>query len=351
MFPAVAPTQPPGQLLPPTRLTPAASPGSDAPERGLLDAQEAAKRAAVGVAFGMAVAQGEAQIALDTLDSLVAHFPGASRWILDDCTTDGTYEALARWVGVHGGHLLRNPTPRGYRGIAGSFYSLLATIAREEPNLEIAIKIDPDTCLLGGDLLERIRARFAECGPGVVGAYRVGAGGRPRVFGHIRRNMLVDLLLPIGPHKTWRAVRVGPPYWARFLFRAKRHGYVFGEHVLGALAAIHVDTVRALLGSGFLDVPPRFRALTVQMDVVLGLGVRAVGHALIDLDSAPPSRPVVWLQFLPPVPLSADEVLARGMLAVHPVKASPEGQAMREVFRRRRSSKQASPAGAGSAAG
>jgi hypothetical protein len=266
----------------------------------------------------------------------VTFFPGASRWILDDCTSDGTYEALSRWVALNGGHLLRNTAPRGYRGIASSFYSLLATIVRAEPELAMAIKIDPDTCLLGGDLLERIRARFIEHGPGVVGAYRVGAGGRPRVFGHIRRNMLVDLLLPVGPHKTWRALRVGPPYWARFLRRAKRNGYVFGEHVLGALAAIHADTLRALLASGFLDVPGRFRALTVQMDVLLGLGVRAVGHALIDLDGAPPTPPTVWLQFLPPVPLSADTIVARGILAVHPVKPSPDGDAMREIFRRHR---------------
>lgn len=289
-----------------------------------------------GVAFGMAVGPGEGRIAIDTLDSVATFFPHASRWILDDCTTDGTYEALEAWVAVHGGRLLRNDTPRGYRGIARSFFSLLATIAREEPTVEMAIKIDPDTCLLGGNLLERIRARFAAAGPGVVGAYRIGAGGRTRVFGRIRRNMLVDLLAPVGPHKTWKAIRVGLPYWARYLRPAKRNGYVFGEHVLGALAAIHGDTLRALVESGFLDVPANFRALTVQMDVLLGLGVRAIGHKLTDLNGAPPEAPSVWLQFLPPVPIDAATLIAHGMLAVHPVKATPDGEAMRECFRQRR---------------
>ena len=156
------------------------------------------------------------------------------------------------------------------------------------------------------------------------------------MFGHIRRNMLVDLL-PIGPHKTWRAVRVGWPYWARYLLPARRHGYIFGEHVLGALAAIHGDTLRALARSGFLAVPEGFRALTVQMDVLLGLGVRAVGHRLIDLDEDP-SRATVWLQFLPPVPVDAEVLIARGMLAVHPVKATPQGNAMRAVFAQNRGS-------------
>src|SRR5580658_7794216 len=58
----------------------------------------ASRDVSVGVAFGMVVAPGEGQIALDTLDSLATFFPGASRWILDDCTSDGTYEALRRWV-------------------------------------------------------------------------------------------------------------------------------------------------------------------------------------------------------------------------------------------------------------
>jgi hypothetical protein len=275
-------------------------------------------------------------MALDTLDSVATYFPGASRWILDDCTTDGTYALLEQWVAAHGGHLVRNTRHRGYRGIAASSFSLLETIAREEPSVEMAIKIDPDTCLLGGDLIARIRARFAEAGPGIVGAFRVGAGGRRRVFGHIRRNMLIDLL-PIGPHKTWRAVRLGWPYWARYVRPARRNGYVFGEHVLGALAAIHGDTLRALARSRFLAVPDGFRALTVQMDVLLGLGVRAVGHRLIDLDEDA-AQASVWLQFLPPVPLDANALLARGMLAVHPVKASPEGDAMRAVFARRRES-------------
>ena len=290
----------------------------------------------VGVAFGMAVGPGEGRMALDTLESVATFFPSASRWILDDCTFDGTYELLTHWIASNGGHLLRNTVPRGYRGIARSFYSLLATIAREEPAIEMAIKIDPDTCLLGGDLLARIRLRFAEHGPGIVGAYRVGAGGRPRVFGHIKRNMLVDLLLPIGPHKTWRSLRVGVPYWARYLPSARRNGYVFGEHVLGALAAIHGTTLRALLNCGFFDVPPSFRALTVQMDVLLGLGVRSVGHNLIDLDSAPPAPASVWLQFLPPVPVSAESLVESGILAVHPVKGTPEGNAMRAVFQRYR---------------
>jgi hypothetical protein len=289
-----------------------------------------------GVAFGLAVGPGEARMALDALDSIAAFYPLASRWILDDCTKDGTYEALSQWVETRGGTLRRNPEPRGYRGIARSYYSLLRTIATEEPGLEMVIKIDPDTVLLGGDLLTRIRERFAAQGPGMVGAYRVGAGGHRRVFGHIRRNMLVDLLLPIGPHKTWRAVRVGLPYWARYLRRARRHGYVFGEHVLGALAAVHMSTVRALLAAGFLDVPASFRALTVQMDVLLGLGIRAVGHQLIDLDGPPPAAASVWLQFLPPVPLSAETLLERRLLAVHPVKSTPDGEAMREVFRKHR---------------
>ena len=288
------------------------------------------------VIFGMAVGPREGAMAVDTLNSLATYYPFAVPWILDDCTNDGTYEMLREWTDAHGGRLLRNATPHGYRGITRSYYRLLATIATDEPMVDMVIKIDPDTCLLAEGLIERFRDRFAAAGPGIVGAYRIGAGGHRRVWGHIRRNMLIDLLLPVGPHKTWRAVRVGAPFWARYIRAARLNGYVLGEHVLGALAAIHGDTLRALARAGYLSVPEDFRALTVQMDVLLGIGTRAVGHSLIDIDDEPPARSCVWLQFLPPIPLDAEALLERGFLAVHPVKGTSAGDAMRSVFRQRR---------------
>jgi hypothetical protein len=185
-----------------------------------------------------------------------------------------------------------------------------------------------------------IRDRFATVGPGIVGAYRIGASGGPRTFGHLRRNMLLDLL-PLGLHKDRRSIRVGWPFWARHLGGARRRGYQLGEHVLGAFSAIHGATCRALADAGFLHaIPDDYRALTVEEDVLLGLGTKAVGHQLIDI-TTDPLAPRVWIQFRPPVPHDARTLLERDILAVHPVKGTPEGLAMRAAFRTAREHRRA----------
>lgn len=286
--------------------------------------------------FLMVVGPGEGALATDTLESIAACEPSVDIFVLDDCTSDGTYAALTQWAMAHPCvRVLRNPRPRGYRGIATSVFSLLEIIAQEPRAPELVIKVDPDTCLLGPGVVDLMRRRFAAAGPGIVGPYRVGANGGARTFGRLRRNMLLDLF-PIGMHKDRRSIRVGLPFWAPYVARARHHGYEMGEHVLGALSGMHGETLRAIHDSGFLAaIPDGYRALTVEEDVLLGLATRAVGHQLIDI--APDPRDAqVWIQFRPPIPQTATALLERHMLAVHPVKGSPEGEAMRAVFRAQR---------------
>ena len=289
-----------------------------------------------GTLFLMVVGPGEGALATDTLESIAAWEPSAGTYVLDDCTSDGTHAALTQWAAAHPGvRVLRNPRPRGYRGIATSVFSLLEIIARDSRVPELVVKVDPDTCLIGPGVADLMRHWFAAAGPGIVGPYRVAANGGARTFGRLRRNMLLDLL-PLGVHKDRRSIRVGLPFWAPYLSRARHHGYEMGEHVLGALSGMHGETLRAIHDSGFLaEISDRYRALTVEEDVLLGLATKAVGHQLIDI--APDPRDAqVWIQFRPPIPQTATTLLERGMLAVHPVKASPEGEAMRAVFRARR---------------
>ena len=162
--------------------------------------------------------------------------PEAEVWVLDDCTGDGTYEGLVQWGGDHPrSRILRNPEPRGYRGIARSMFGVLAEIAAEPRVPGLVVKIDPDTCLLAGGVCDLMRTRLAAA-PGIVGAYRVSPTGAVREFGQIRRNMLLDLL-PIGtPQRPASRSVSAKPYWAPFVSRARQNGYAFGEHVLGALS-------------------------------------------------------------------------------------------------------------------
>jgi hypothetical protein len=287
------------------------------------------------VVFVMVVAPGESEIALDSLDRIAAFEPEAEAWVLDDCTGDGTYEALVQWGRGHPrSRILRNPEPRGYRGIARSMFGVLSEIAAEPGVPGLVVKIDPDTCLIAPGVCDLMRGRLAAAGPGIVGAYRMSPAGAIREFGRLRRNMLLDLL-PIGLHKNRQSVRVGRPYWTPFVPRARRNGYEFGEHVLGALSGLHGATLRGLRDAGFLAIPDDYRALTVEEDVLLGLGAKAIGHQLIDIN-ADPVNPDVWIQFRPPVPIAADELLERGIRAVHPVKMSADGRAMRANLSLRR---------------
>jgi hypothetical protein len=283
--------------------------------------------------FLMVVGPNEGALAADTLDSIAACEPAADVWVLDDCTTDGTYDSLGRWAAAHPGtRVLRNPVPRGYRGIATSVFSLLEAIAHEPRIPDLIIKVDPDTFVIATGIVDLMRHRFAAVGPGIVGPYRIGANGGARTFGRLRRNMLLDLL-PLGVHKDRRALRVGFPFWTGYLPAARRHGYEMGEHVLGALSGMHGDTLRAIHDSGFLSaIPDPYRALTVEEDVLLGLATKAVGHQLIDI-THDPADARVWIQFRPPIPQTANALLERRMLAVHPLKASPEGEAMRAALR------------------
>jgi hypothetical protein len=285
--------------------------------------------------FVMVVGPGESEIAVDSLDRIAEFEPKAESWVLDDCTSDGTYDVLMEWGRGHPrSRILRNPEPWGYRGIARSTFGVFAELAAQPVVPGLVVKLDPDTCLIGPGVSDLMRQRLAGAGPGIVGAYRTSPTGAAREFGRIRRNMLLDLL-PVGLHKDRQSVRIGRPFWARFVPVARRNGYDFGEHVLGALSGIHGATLRALRDAGFLAIPPNYRALTVEEDVLLGLGAKAVGHQLLDIN-ANPVRPDVWIQYRPPVPIGAGELFQRGIRAVHPVKMSPEGRAMREEISLRR---------------
>jgi hypothetical protein len=283
--------------------------------------------------FIMVVGPGEKSLALDTLESIVVCEPGADVWLLDDCTVDGTYDALVMWGSAHPGtRVMRNATPNGYRGIARSVFSLLAAAAAEPRAPEVVIKVDPDTCLIAPGIVDLMRQRFAASGPGITGPFRVAANGGSRTFDRQRRNMMLDRF-PFGIHKDGRSIRVGPPFWSRFVAPARRNGYEPGEHVLGALSGMHAETLRAIHETGFFgEIPDQYRALTVEEDVLLGLATRAVGHQLIDL-GPDPSESRIWIQFRPPVPHSAASLLERGILAVHPLKACPESNAMRAALR------------------
>jgi hypothetical protein len=63
------------------------------------------------------------------------------------------------------------------------------------------------------------------------------------------------------------------------------------------------------------------------------MGTKAVGHALIDINDPASGDVRTWLQYAPPIPWSAQEIVEKNYLAIHPVKNSPEGRKLRTELR------------------
>lgn len=274
----------------------------------------------------MVVGPSDAQLALRTLRVLLAVAPEVDIYLLDDCTSNGTFDALTSFAREHAGvSVERNSSPNGYHGIAHSVARLLR-VAHSAGRYDMVVKIDPDGMIIDGGYFDIVRARFLEFGPGVAGTFRLGPTGGPRRFRREWRQILADLM-PLGPTRaSGRSVRIGSVGFARHLPRALIHRYRLGEHVQGGVYALHRDTLIALTDSGYLAaIENGVIGMVWSDDLLLSLGVRSVGHSLIDINT---DTTRCWLQYRSPLPLAPEDIERLGLLALHPVKAGA-GDALR----------------------
>lgn len=275
-------------------------------------------------------------MAIDSLSHALRLYPDSRACVRDDATEDGTYEALQNFAAAQEDRvcLSRNPIARGYFGLSVSLFSLYEHAWRAHPQLDLVIKLDPDTCILRPGLDELARKKFAEFGPGLLGSYRISPAGAIRVQSMHTKSIAKDFLF-VGRDSATGRLRFGPPFYTPYFLRALRHGYIPGRSILGALYVLHANTVRAVGRAGFWSaIPADACCHTKAEDVLVSMGVKAVGHALIDINN-PASGPVeTWLQYAPPFPFSAQEVVDKRYLAIHPVKNSPDGRKLRAELRR-----------------
>jgi hypothetical protein len=271
----------------------------------------------------MVVGPGEAAIALNSLSIAERLFPEAEFWILDDSTTDGTYDRVSAWAALRGAKafLLRNHLPRGYNGLIASIFTLLSSIHATDRSYRFVVKMDPDALIIRATFADVVERRFARFGPGMVGAYRRGAdGGRRPISTRQQVKILLDAF-PVGLDRGTGKIRLGSVFYTRFIPAALRSGYALGENVLGGLYCLHAETLRALIEAGFIrELPQPWKSQLKEEDILISLAVRSVGHALVDINDDIDGR-VAWLQYQAPLPLSAGEVVDRAIAALHPVKS------------------------------
>lgn len=287
------------------------------------------------IGFLMVVGPGEAQIATDTLFHCLRLYPDSYTFIRDDATSDGSFQVLAQFAAQHASRisLERNSHPEGYLGIARSTFQAYASAWDRHPDIEMMIALDPDTCVLRLGLAELARRKFAQFGPGIIGAYKVSAYGGKRGHGPHRLSIIRDLV-PVGTDQRTKRRRVGFPFYLKYLPNALRHGYKLGENILAAFYIMHGNTFRELGRRGFWHSMPAEGSCYLKMDdPLVSLGVKSIGHSLIEINDPKHDEAAVWLQYRAPVRLSAEEIVRNAYLAVHPLKHTEEGLKLRKKIR------------------
>ena len=288
------------------------------------------------LAFLMVVGPGEATLAIDTLSHCLRLYRDSWSLVRDDATSDGTYEILQEFADTYRPRVLleRNSQACGYSGIAVSIFNAFDSLWTKLPDTDLVVRIDPDCCVLRAGLVELAQKRFSEAGPGILGSYRVSPEGEVRDHSYHRKSIFHDLRF-VGRDAATKRLRLGFPFYSRYLFRAIANGYRLGDHVLASLVVLHGDTFRALSRSGYWrSIPLSGSCHTKADDPLISLGVMSVGHKLIDINDPKKGEVNTWVKYQGPLKATAQEIVARKYLAVHPLKGDETGRRLREELRK-----------------
>jgi len=287
------------------------------------------------IVFVMMVGPGEADIAIDSLTWALRLYPGTTAWVREDRTNDGTRKKPEEFAAGSPGrvYLESNPTSQGYLGIAVSMFRLYETLIARFPQLEMAIQLDPDACLLREGVVDLARERFATHGPGMIGACMFSPTGAARDHRSWRDKFIKDLS-PVGRDLKTNKLRFEFPFYTKHSLKAFKYHYKLGHHVLSSFYILHGDKIRALKESGFWAAMPEAGSRQIKGDdPLLSLGTLAAGHKLIEINDHSDGPIQTWIQFRPPIPLSAKEIVDRRLIAIHPVKSDRDGIALRTEVR------------------
>jgi hypothetical protein len=279
----------------------------------------------------MAVGPGK-NAALDTLASIEHYCPEPHVVVLaDDCTQDGTYEALCapkhpNW------HILRNDRKMGYWRLVHSL-CMAYRFVLSNTKCDLVLKMDVDALLIGTGVLSDATS-YAGLNPS-VGLFGVYANDydRPRTFDMHTSQINKEL--------GWPRKLLGlEPSWASLLSTAEKHGYRRGDNVFGGAYFVTRECLAAMSRIGALDVKYRWKSRLAE-DVYFSMAAVAAGFKLGHF--AAPQGPLC-LEYRG-LPYPASELARTGFKVVHSVdkgkntdRESNGGKTAREVFQDLRSS-------------
>ena len=265
---------------------------------------------------------------LDTVDSLEHYCPEPHSVVfVDDCTSDGTYEALIEakrpnWYIIRNSRVngilrLTHTLCEGFRYVLNNF------------DCQCIFRLDQDALLIrAGVITDALKYMEDNPSVGLFGVYETDYN-RPRSFASHRKLIRRET-------RGWRSLLGVQPFWIKLLHPAENNGYIRGENVFGGAYFITRSCLAAIEQIGGLDVPYRWHTQLME-DVYFSMATVATGYKLGHF--AAPTGPLCleWRG----LPYPAQEIWRQGYKVVHSVDKGPntgpsenDGYTAREVFRK-----------------
>jgi GT2 family glycosyltransferase len=193
---------------------------------------------------------------LDTASSVEHYRPESHNIVfIDDCTTDGTYEALLA-AKRENWHIIRNPRTNGIlrliHTLCEGFRYILAN-----SDCHCILRLDQDALLIRPRVItDALSYMKANPSVGLFGVYDMDYN-RPRDFtAHtklIRRETM-----------WWRSLPGLKPAWAKLFYLAEENGYSPGENVFWGAYFMTRTCLAAIQRIGGLDVPWRWNSRLME---------------------------------------------------------------------------------------
>jgi len=277
------------------------------------------------------------ETALDTLDSVRHYCPEPHIVvIIEDCTTDGTYDALLKNKGQNW-FIFRNKSRLGIRRLVHSLSNAYRFVLQRS-SCKLILRLDQDALLIKSGVIGDALA-FSNANPevGMFGVYEQDYN-RPRSYDAHRRLMDVET--------RWYKKMFGlAASWVPLLDLAESRGYKRGDNVFGGAYFITRNCLEKIDMLGGLD-PPYFWHSRLMEDVYFSMATVACGFNLGHF--AAPDGPLCleWRG----LPYQARVLAESHFKLIHSVDKGPNtdrqangGMTAREVFSCIRNSEKVSP--------
>lgn len=211
--------------------------------------------------------------------------------------------------------------------------------ALERYRFDVLLRMDDDSLVVGprpeDDAISRFRDRPAL---GVLGSYHLTCQGYVRDLSwaatRLHEEMDEEKAALEAGDKAAREARLRLARTLRELYRdARAHGYVDGEHCLGAAVYFSYAALRAIGDSGMLDAC-QLQPSILGEDHLRGLVIRACGIETAEFEQGEDPLCLDWLQ----LPCAPERIVERGKKIIHTVKRwhDLDQGAIRAYFRRLR---------------